>query len=205
MRRQIERYWKDMTAVAPAMPYAALERVAETLLECHARGNTVFVIGNGGSAATASHFACDLAKGTRCDGRPPFRVMPLTDNMPLITAWGNDTSFDNVFAEQLDALARGGDVVVAISCSGTSPNIVRAVEVARERQTTVIALTGEGGGLLGAMADIAIRVPLASIEQVEDAHLMICHSLCVTLRHELRRAPAVDVLVPTAFATVDGE
>ena len=199
MRGQIERYWQQMTAVSPSIPYAAMERVADELLDCHRRGGTIFVLGNGGSAATASHFACDLAKGTRCVGRPAFRVVPLTDNVPLITAWGNDTSYDNVFAEQLAALVRPGDVVVIISASGNSPNVLRAADVAREERATVIALTGASGGALAPRADIGVRVPLASMEQVEDAHLIMAHSLCVALRAELQRAVTDEIAVASSF------
>ena len=200
MRDRIERYWHELCAVADAMPYAALGRVADTLLECNQRGNTVFVLGNGGSASTASHFACDLAKGTRTPGRPAFRVIPLTDNVPMITAWGNDTSFDRVFAEQLSALVRPHDVVLVISASGNSPNVVAAIDVARDAGAITIALTGESGGHAAPMADIAVRVPLIPIEQVEDAHSMITHSLCVAIRERMR-SEAVDVLVAPVFAS----
>ncbi len=201
MRRQIESYWRQIAAVAPAMPYAALERVAVELLRCRERGGTIFVVGNGGSAATASHFACDLSKGTRCDGLAPFRVIPLTDNMPLITAWGNDTSYERVFAEQLSALVRPGDVLVAISGSGNSPNVLAAVEVARAHGALTIAFTGESGGGLAPMVALAIRVPLPDMELVEDAHSIITHSLCVALRAELRRdATPQDLVVPARLA-----
>lgn len=212
MRDRIERYWHDLCAVAAAMPYAALERIADTLLECNERGNTVFVLGNGGSAATASHFACDLAKGTRTPGRPAFRVIPLTDNVPMITAWGNDTSYERVFAEQLSALVRPDDVVLAITASGNSPNVLAAVDVARKAGATTIALTGESGGRVAPMSDIVVRVPLGPIEQVEDAHSILTHSLCVAIRERMREE-AVDVLVAPVFANgsvasvsiVDGE
>ena len=206
MREQIETYWRDFATIANAVPYAALTRVAETLLECQRHDRTIFVLGNGGSAATASHFACDLAKGTQIPGQRPFRVIPLTDNVPLLTAWGNDSSYEQVFAEQLATLVRDLDVVVLISASGNSPNVLHAAAVARERNATTIAWTGESGGRLAQMSDIAVRVPLASIEQVEDAHLIIAHSICVALRCERQRFASQDVLVPAAYsnyATVD--
>jgi D-sedoheptulose 7-phosphate isomerase len=206
MREQIEMYWRDFAMIANAIPYAAITRVAETLLDCQRDDRTIFVLGNGGSAATASHFACDLAKGTQTAGQRPFRVIPLTDNVPLLTAWGNDSSYERVFAEQLATLVRDRDVVVLISASGNSPNVLHAAEVARERNATTIAWTGEGGGRLAPMSDIVVRVPLASIEQVEDAHLVMAHSLCVALRCERQRSAHADILVPTAFidhATVD--
>ena len=175
------------------MPLGLLESAAEVLLACHRRGGTVFVLGNGGSAATASHFVCDLAKGTRIDGLPAFRVVSLTDNVPLMTAWANDTSYDRVFAEQLSALVRPGDVVVAISASGNSRNVLAATRVARQLGATTIALTGQSGGRLGRLAELTIRVPARSVEQVEDAHLAIAHSLCIALRAQLRTTAPVTI------------
>ena len=178
-------YWRELAELVRSMPLAALGDAAELLLDCQARGRVVFVAGNGGSAATASHLACDLAKGTRGDGPPTFRVVPLTDSVPLLTAWANDTNYDRVFAEQLASLARPGDVLVAISASGNSPNVVAAAEAARELGATTLALTGQTGGRLGRVANLAIRVPADRIELVEDAHLMVAHSLCVAIRERL--------------------
>ncbi len=191
MRDDIERYCREMAGVARAMPLRAIARAADILLDGHRRGGTVFVLGNGGSAATASHFACDLAKGTRTPGLPAFRVVPLTDNVPLLTAWGNDTSYDRVFAEQLAALVRPGDVVVLISASGNSPNVLAAAEVARGARATTVAFSGRSGGRLARLADLTLRVPADAIEQVEDAHVIIAHSLCVALRARLRADAAV--------------
>lgn len=186
MQNDIARYWGELGDMVAAMPVAAAARVAEILFDCYRRGSTVFLLGNGGSAATASHFACDLAKGTLAEDVPAFRVVPLTDNMPLVTAWANDTSYERVFAEQLAALVRAGDVVVLISASGNSPNVLAAVRVARDCGAVSIAWTGATGGKLAGRCDLAIRVPSPSIEQVEDAHLMLAHSLCVALRARLR-------------------
>ena len=186
MQHDIALYWGELSEMVAAMPMAAAARVAELLLDCHRRGGTVFALGNGGSAATASHFACDLAKGTRAEGVPAFRVVPLTDNMPLMTAWANDTSYERVFAEQLAALVRPGDMVVLISASGNSPNVLAAARVARDSGAVAIGWTGATGGKLARLCDLAIRVPSPSIEQVEDAHMMLAHSLCVALRARLR-------------------
>ena len=193
MRNDIERYWHDLGQVARAMPVGLLESAAEMLLACHRRGGTVFVLGNGGSAATASHFVCDLAKGTRIDGLPAFRVLSLTDNVPLITAWANDTSYDRVFAEQLSALVRPGDVLVAISASGNSPNVLAATRVARQLGAATVAFTGQSGGRLARLAELTIRVPARAVEQVEDAHLAIAHSLCVALRVRLHTTAPVTI------------
>jgi D-sedoheptulose 7-phosphate isomerase len=142
-------------------------------------------LGNGGSAATASHFACDLAKGTQAVGLPAFRVVSLSDNVPLMTAWANDANYDHIFAEQLATLIRPAHIVIAISASGNSPNVLAAARVARQSGALTIALTGQDGGKLSRLVDLTIYVPAQSIEQVEDAHLVIAHSLCVVLRGRL--------------------
>lgn len=185
LRATLRGYWREAATVAASVDIDALESAAATLLECQMRSRTVFTVGNGGSASTASHFACDLAKGTRAGGAPTFRVVALTDNLPVITAWANDCGYDQVFAEQLASLARPGDVLVAISASGNSPNILAAALKARELGVTSIALTGRHGGQLARLADLAIRIPSDQIEIVEDAHLIIAHSLCVAMRQEL--------------------
>jgi D-sedoheptulose 7-phosphate isomerase len=186
VRQDIQRYWEKIAADLRRMPFDRLTRVAEVLLDCRARNGVIYIFGNGGSAATASHFACDLAKGTRVDGVPAFRVMPLTDNVPLLTAWANDVDYVRVFAEQLAALARPGDLALAISASGNSPNVLAAVAQARAAGVATVAWTGANGGRLSKLADIVVRAPMDCTEQVEDVHLLIAHSLCVALRERLR-------------------
>ncbi len=185
MYDEIEHYWLELASIMRAMPFDMLAKAAELLLDCYRRGGTVFILGNGGSAATASHFACDLAKGTQAAGLPAFRVVSLSDNVPLMTAWANDTNYDRIFAEQLATLIRPADIVIAISASGNSPNILAAARVARQSGSLIIALTGQDGGKLSRLVDLTIYVPTRSIEQVEDAHLVIAHSLCVVLRGRL--------------------
>lgn len=184
--------------MARRMPLDDMQRAVDLLVECQKNGGAVFAAGNGGSAATASHFVCDLAKGTRSNGAPTFRAIALNDNVPLLTAWGNDTSYEQVFAEQLASLVREGDVLVAISTSGNSPNILAAAEMARARRARVIALTGAGANALERIADLTIATPAGAIEQVEDLHMSITHSLCVALRNQMAvsngaRRPAPDV------------
>ncbi len=213
MRTSLEHYWYELASMARAMPFQTLTRIADELMECHARGGTVFLLGNGGSAATASHFACDLAKGTRVEGLPAFRVVCLADNMPLVTAWGNDTSYDRIFAEQLEALVRPGDLVIVISASGNSPNVLAVPEVAHRVGARVIALTGKSGGRIARMSDIVLRAPSPMIEQVEDAHMAVAHSLCVVLRGRMRELAASRLLdsvavpeqVPGPFLMVSDE
>src|SRR5437764_11910532 len=159
MYDEIASYWRSLVDVMQSISSDTLAQVADMLFSCYRRGSTVFLLGNGGSAATASHFACDLAKGTRATGLPAFRVIPLSDNVPLMTAWANDTSYDRVFAEQLSALVRPGDVVVAISASGNSRNVLAAARVARQLGAATLALTGQSGGRLGRLGELTIRGP----------------------------------------------
>lgn len=199
MHDDLARYWAEMNQLTAAMPIVGMAEAAAILNACRRQRATIFVIGNGGSAATASHFACDLAKGTRVDGRTSFRVVPLTDNAPLLTAWANDVSFEHVFAEQLAPLVRRDDVLVAISASGNSANILAAARVARHAGATTIAFTGRSGGRLRHLADLVIGVPSDRIEQVEDAHLLVAHSLCVALRGEIAAEAAAQTLVLNAL------
>ncbi|MFT4041261.1 MAG: SIS domain-containing protein [Thermomicrobiales bacterium] len=195
---RLEHYWREVARVARDVDLPALERAGEALLACQARGRVVFAIGNGGSAATASHFTCDLSKGTRRGGPPTFHAVALTDNVPVMTAWANDNSFERVFVEQLVSLARPGDVLVAISVSGTSPNIVAAVQQAKALGLTVISLTGRAGGALRALSDVTVAVPSDSMEVVEDAHLIVAHSLCVAAREQLAGLPLQEDPEPPA-------
>lgn len=186
MYNEIEHYWHGLASIMQAMPFDMLTKAAELLLNCYRRGSTVFIVGNGGSAATASHFACDLAKGTQVKGMPAFRVISLSDNVPLMSAWANDTNYDRIFAEQLSTLVRPEDIIIAISASGNSPNILATARMAKKSGAITLALTGQDGGKLSQLADFIIYVPSKCIEQVEDAHLVIAHSLCVVLREQLR-------------------
>jgi len=187
MYNDIQQYWHELMFTMQEMPFPMLDQFAEVLLDCQKRNSTVFLLGNGGSAATASHFACDLAKGTHTKDVRAFRVITLNENVSLMTAWANDTTYEQIFARQLSALVRPNDVVILISVSGNSPNILAAVAAARQADALVLALTGQSGGCLARLADLAICVPTQSIEQVEDAHLIIAHSLCVVLRKQLGR------------------
>jgi D-sedoheptulose 7-phosphate isomerase len=166
------------------LPHQAIEQLVALLVQAAHEGRTVFVVGNGGSASTASHFACDLGKGTRSPLRPHCRVVALTDNVALITAWANDVAYEDVFAEQLRGLCGPQDVLIAISASGRSANILRAADAAREAGATVVALTG-GGGLLGLGSDIWIETPAGCIEQIEDLHLIVQHLVCLQVRERL--------------------
>lgn len=145
-------------------------------------GRTVFVFGNGGSATTAAHIACDLAKNTRSGGRPGLRMICLAIDAGTLSAYANDEGYDATFAQPLRTLAQPGDVAIALSASGTSPNVVAAVEAARELGVHTIALSGPDGGDLPRLADVCLHAASPQIEQIEDVHLVINHLLTVLLR-----------------------
>ncbi len=158
-----------------AVSLEAIERAVQALDQARQARRFIYVLGNGGSAANASHFANELGKGAITADRPRFRVVALTDNMPLFSAWANDSGYEASFAEQLLNLVQAGDVVIALSGSGESANVLRAVEVAQGAGAVTIALTGFGGGRLRGLADISIHVPCHNMRQVEDAHSILMH------------------------------
>ena len=178
----IEWYFDEMKAVLDRIDRAPLREAIDVLHQARMDGRQVFIMGNGGSASTASHMVCDLAKNTRQPDWPHYKVIGLADNMAIFSAYGNDDGYDNVFRLQLANLLNPGDVVVAISTSGNSPNVLRAVELANERGATVIGMTGFGAGKLGPLVDIHLHVPSDCIEQVEDIHLMLEHLITKALR-----------------------
>ena len=186
----ISGYTTSLQNVLNRLPFADIVRTVEEILAAGERGRTIFILGNGGSAATASHFACDLAKGTQRPGTRPFRVMALTDNVPLITAWANDTAYDRIFAEQLRPLVQSGDLVIGISGSGNSPNVLEAMRLAREAGARTMGWTGFRGGRLRELVDQCVVVPSESMEQIEDVHLILEHAVCTTLRKVREPRPA---------------
>lgn len=169
-------------------------RVEEVLLRAWREQRLVFIAGNGGSAATASHWANDLNKGTAVPGQPRFRAVALTDSVPLMTAWANDVAYDSIFVEQLANLCRPGDLLVVISGSGNSPNIVAAARWAREHGATVVGLTGGTGGQLRGLVDHCVLAPTHRMEQIEDVHLVVAHALCVALRARIAAMTPVATL-----------
>lgn len=171
---------------------AAVEAFIRLLLAARMSGNTVFFIGNGGSAATASHFANDISIGTRTGDDKPFRAVSLTDNVAVMTALANDEGYDRMFVDQLRVHLREGDSLVAISASGNSPNLIEAVDYARTRGATVVGLTGFDGGKLRERSDISLHVPTAKGEYgpVEDVHMIFDHLVGSYLIAEVKRQVA---------------
>ena len=183
---EIQIYLQQLRAILDLVDIADVFRVIAALLTVHRAGGKVFTMGNGGSASTASHFACDLAKGTRGSGGH-FKVISLTDNSALLTAWANDTAYDRIFVEQLENLVEPGDVVVGISASGNSPNVLRAMEFARSQGATTVGFTGFQGGRLKALCDVCAVVPADRLDQIEDTHLALQHLVCHVLRSSLAK------------------
>ena len=181
----LDIYLSELKKSIDALPKEKFREIADVLLDaCHA-GKHVFVMGNGGSASTASHMACDLGKGAMVEGRKRFKAVCLSDNIPLMTAWANDTSYDNIFSEQLDNLVSAGDIVIGISGSGNSPNILNALKLARTRKAKTIGLTGFKGGKMKELCDVCLIVPSDNMQRIEDAHLIIEHALSLYLKEKL--------------------
>lgn len=182
------KYIHDLQKTLDQLPLALIDEVISILHEARLNHRQIFIMGNGGSASTASHFAADLSKNTRQEGIPNFRAMCLADNMAIMSAYANDEGYDNVFAQQLANFVRPYDVVTAISASGNSLNVVKAVELARKVRAKTIGFTGFDGGSLGSLVDVHIHIASSQIEHVEDVHLMAEHLICKTLR-ELAAQP----------------
>ena len=192
----IQDYISTLQLTMDQLPRQLISDVVELLQQARRRGSQVFILGNGGSASTASHFACDLAKNTRQEGLPHFRVIGLTDNMAMFSALANDEGYENVFSEQLASLVRPGDIVIAISASGNSKNVINAAEAAHKFEATVIGFTGFDGGRLGQLANININVNSNIIEHVEDIHLMLEHLIVRSIKDQVQTA--VNVSAPVA-------
>src|SRR5690349_14554048 len=155
----VEQYRNRLAEAVASIDIGAVSQVIAAFAEARQNGRHIFVCGNGGSASTASHFVCDMVKGASFNRESRFRIMALTDSLPTITAYSNDVSYDCVFVEQLKNFAATGDVVMAISGSGNSPNVVNALEYGNSIGCTTIALTGRDGGKLGPLAKIQVHVP----------------------------------------------
>lgn len=177
----VRDYFVSVSDLLQKVPFEAVDRVVEALAQANCAGQTIYICGNGGSATTATHFGCDLAQRTRVTGQPRFRVISLTENTALMTALSNDIGYENVFAEQLLPLIRSGDVLIAISGSGNSRNVLKAVDVARDVDAITVGFSGFDGGKLAPMVDISVHVPSFNMPMVEDVHLILEHAICERL------------------------
>lgn len=172
-----EQYKTDLMKAIDAIDLAQVDSAIDWFKETRANNRHIFVCGNGGSASTASHFMCDIVKGASFKRETRFRIMALTDSLATITAYSNDVTYDCVFEEQLKNFAQPGDLLMAISGSGNSPNVLRAVEYANSIGCKTLALTGRDGGKLGAMAQKNIQVSVPHMGRIEDAHMIVCHMI----------------------------
>ena len=182
--KTIKKYISEVSATLERLPIENIAQVVELLEEARLKAKRVFIFGNGGSAATASHFAADLSKGAISKGKPRIKAFALTDNVALLSAWANDTAYENIFAEQLKNFIEPGDVAIGISASGNSPNVLNGIKVARTKGATTIGFIGFDGGKLRGLVDIRIIVPSHNIEQIEDIHLLLEHVITTCLREE---------------------
>jgi D-sedoheptulose 7-phosphate isomerase len=178
----MDNYFDDQLEILRQTPRAPLEPILDLLERARAQRRHIFVFGNGGSASTASHFAADLVKNTVRSHMPRFMVTCLNDNIATFSAYANDDGYECVFAEPLISLSDPGDVAIAISASGNSPNVIRAIRAANERGLITVGLVGMTGGKLKELARHCIVVPSDSYEHIEDIHLMLCHALVATIK-----------------------
>ena len=182
-------YVSRLRNVLAELDLDAVAAATAVLLDAYENGHTVFICGNGGSASTASHMAADLGKNTVAAGKPRLRVLSLNDNMAWFSALANDLGYENVFVEQMGNLLQPQDVLIVLSASGNSPNVVQAAEFAKAHGGRILALVGFQGGRLRELADVAIHVKCDAYGPVEDVHLVLNHIFTEALRQRIRSAP----------------
>ena len=180
-----KEYLSALKASLDGLPLEELAQIVDLLKEAYRNGKRIYVMGNGGSAATASHFVCDFAKGCNVKGKKKFKVIGLTDNVPMITAISNDISYDDIFSMQLEPLLEKDDLVIVFTGSGNSRNILKAVEYGKAVGAKTIAFTGFAGGKVKALADICLIVPADNMERIEDTHLILEHLIHLYLLAEI--------------------
>jgi phosphoheptose isomerase len=178
------RYANEIQIVIQNLPLEVIDRIGRELIRAQEEERFIFVMGNGGSAATASHFANDLGKGGMTGFPRRFRILALTDNVPLITAWANDTAYEHIFSEQLRNFVSKGDVVIGISSSGNSPSILNGLRLAREKGALNIGFTGFQGGKMKGLVDCCCIVPSENTQHIEDMHMVLIHMVYSHIRDE---------------------
>ena len=187
MMENVEAYLQQLQTAVDLLPRDQLAELGEMLYRTYRNQKQVFTLGNGGSASTASHMAADIAKNTIGPNMRRFRVLSLNDNTAMLTALANDLGYENVFAEQLQNLISPGDLLIAVSGSGNSPNVVKAVRYARSQCAEVVGILGFGGGEVASLVDVAIVVPSSHYGVVEDVHLIINHIIVDYFQTKLAR------------------
>jgi D-sedoheptulose 7-phosphate isomerase len=183
---RIRTYLGEVSDLVMQVPPEEIDRITGIIMEAYRNGRTVFVFGNGGGSSTAAHFVCDLAKGTATENRPRLKAMSLAANIALMTAWANDTDYTNTFGEQLSNFVREGDVVIGLSGSGMSPNVINAFHVANEAGAKTVLFSGFRGGNAKLVADESIVVPSDDMQQIEDVHLILTHIIFRCVRDQVR-------------------
>jgi D-sedoheptulose 7-phosphate isomerase len=179
---EITAYFDNVIDVIANMPFAEVGRIVGALMQAYESNRMIYLFGNGGSAALASHFACDLGKGTASGSGKRFQVLAFTDNVPLMTAWANDARYEDIFAEQLINFVEPNDIAFAISGSGRSPNVLKALRVAHEAGAFTVGLTGFQGGDMVDLCDLCVIVPSDNMQIIEDLHLSVTHAIFTALR-----------------------
>lgn len=182
MNKFINKYAEDIKTAIDGLDKIAIDNAINKIFQAYKDNKQIFIMGNGGSASTSSHFACDLGKGTVIEGKQRFRVISLNDNMALITAFSNDFGYEFVFEEQLKNLVNKGDIVIAISASGNSPNIIKGINYAKEKGAYIIGFSGFKGGQLKEISNLCIHVENNSYGQVEDIHMFLCHMISLNIK-----------------------
>ncbi|MFL5691263.1 MAG: SIS domain-containing protein [Ktedonobacteraceae bacterium] len=195
MLESISTYFAELEQMVSLISLSDLQKVLWLLEEAFCNGHRIFIMGNGGSAATASHFALDLAKNTIIPGAPRLKAISLTDHVPLITAWSNDTAYEHIFAEQLASMIEPGDVVIGISASGNSSNVINALNLAKQVHAATIGLLGAKGGKIKDLVDAYVLAPGRNIEQEEDAHMILAHVITRHMREVVRSQAKTPVLI----------
>ncbi len=197
-REYINEYFSRMDNLIGKIPKGKIEEIIEALYDAWEKDAQIFIMGNGGSASTASHFACDLAKGTIVEDKKRLKVISLVDNVPLVSSWTNDSGFGSIFAEQLRPWLKENDVLIGVSVHGGSgrgdvgpwsQNLVKAMNLAKERKAKIIAFSGFDGGAMKEMADICITIPINSeplgTPLVESFHVVLEHLVCSALKQKI--------------------
>jgi D-sedoheptulose 7-phosphate isomerase len=182
MQPIVRSYFDDVVRAVEKMPLATIDQIVGVLMDAYNSSRMVYLFGNGGSAALASHFACDLGKGAANGSGKRFQVLAFTDNVPLMTAWANDSRYEDIFAEQLTNFVRPEDVAFAISGSGKSPNVLKALRVAREAGAVTVGLTGFEGGHMKDLCDLCLIIPSNNMQIIEDLHLSVAHAIFTAVR-----------------------
>lgn len=186
MLEAINNYFSEIEQMMRNISLLHLQKILHQLEQAYYNNHRIFLMGNGGSAATASHLALDLAKNTIAPGTRRLKAISLTDHISLITAWSNDTAYEHIFAEQMINLVEPGDIIIGISTSGNSPNIINGIAQAKKSRAYTIGLLGANGGKVKTMVDAYILAPGKNIEQEEDAHMILAHIIVRYMREVVR-------------------